>query len=543
MSKTDQRVRREHPTYLGMYQQNYKYRIAYEGGDIFKRVYLQRFSDKESEADFTKRISLSYVPAFAKAAIQEIINTLGNRLKDVTRIGGSENYNSAIESNIDRRNKSMTQYCIQHILPELLVMSKVGVYVDSNVLESNLRLGEAKPYIYFYPWEDIINWKYDVSNNFEAVLLTDRDYKYDSDGFPIDVVEYERHVYRKDGKIHVKVGDEETKLGINTFPFILLEISQSLMTDIADYQIALLNLASSDMSYCMYSNIPFYVEPYHPLAEAASNIINTNTQPKDDKSKVEIGVMRGRRYPNTGSAPEFISPSTDPLKASMDKQEQIKAEMRHLLSLSIANLRSTWASADSKAADKETETNGLFVIGQELQRFENQVAKIWAEYEGLEPATVIYPKDYNSQSSEAAINEATALTKLLHSVPSLTYQKSIGLRIARKLLTGHVTANDIEVAEKEINSSISMNSDPDTIAKDINNGLVGNELASKLRGYPDGEVDKAEEDHAQKLYRISLYQSAGSLRDPTNPQGRQKNGDIGRSESDSGSSTGTEIHP
>jgi hypothetical protein len=544
MSNSARPRRNEHPYYIENYGMMYKFRLTYEGGEQFKRMFLQKFSDKETDTDFARRMSLTYVPAFAKAAIQEIVNTLGDRMKDVTRVGGSKNYNESIEQNIDGRDRSMTQYCIQHIIPELLIMGKVGVYVDSTVLEHNLKSDEAKPYIYHYPWEDIKNWKYDAKGDFEAVLLRDREYKYDADGFPTDVIEFERYIYKKDGKVYVRLKNgiepTEIELKLKTFPFIILELNQSLLTEIADYQIALMNLGSSDMSYCMYSNIPFYVEPYSPIAEAASNII-TN-QAKEDKGKVEIGVMRGRRYPDSGNAPEFISPSTEPLQASMQKQTQLKEEMRHLLALSISNLRSTWASADSKAADKETESNGLFVIGQELQRLENQVAQVWSEYEGdTNSAIVLYPKDYSSQSSQAAIAEANELFKLIHIIPSDTYKRGIGLRIIRKILTGHVSALDIEKAETEVLAAISMNSDPDTLTKDIKNGLVGNELASKLRGYPEGEVDKAEIDHAEKLYRISLYQSAGSLKDPTNPQGRIENGNAGESNSDSGPEPSTAV--
>jgi hypothetical protein len=39
------------------------------------------------------------------------------------------------------------------------------------------------------------------------------------------------------------------------------------MEDIADYQIALMNLESSDINYMLKSNFPFYVEQYDPRAE------------------------------------------------------------------------------------------------------------------------------------------------------------------------------------------------------------------------------------------------------------------------------------
>jgi hypothetical protein len=55
------------------------------------------------------------------------------------------------------------------------------------------------------------------------------------------------------------------------------------------------------------------------------------------------------------------------------------------------------------------------------------------------------------------------------------------------------------------------------------NGLVSAELASQIRGYPKGEVEKAKNDHAERLARIQLAQISPAARgnplaDP-NPNG------------------------
>ena len=56
-------------------------------------------------------------------------------------------------------------------------------------------------------------------------------------------------------------------IDIPEIPFVLMELDTSLMTDIADYQISLLNLASSDVNYALKSNFPFYVAQFNPVAE------------------------------------------------------------------------------------------------------------------------------------------------------------------------------------------------------------------------------------------------------------------------------------
>jgi len=47
-----------------------------------------------------------------------------------------------------------------------------------------------------------------------------------------------------------------------------------------------------------------------------------------------------------------------------------------------------------------------------------------------------------------------------------------------------------------------MNTDPDVVIMDVENGLVSRELASKMRMYPPEEVGKANAEHAERLKRI-----------------------------------------
>lgn len=520
----------EHPFYTANIQEWEKYRKCFEGGQDFINLYLTKFSPAESDENLRLRRTRAYLPAFSKGAIYEIRNTIAQRLSDVSRIGGSLNYKNSCEFNVDRKHNSMNSFMSEYVIPELLVMSKVAVYVDSNKLQHGLQTESAKPYLYYYRCEDIINWSYNENNELVAVTL--REWYTEQDENTSLVTGYKsriRNVFRnkKDGKIYVQIDGVTQELALNNFPVILLEISESLLTDVANHQIALLNLASSDVQFCLQANIPLYVEPYNVMAEASLN------QFGEQASKMEIGVTKGRRYPDTADAPSFINPSTEPLEGSMKKQEQIKTEIRQLMTLSIANLKSTWASADSKAADKESESNGLAVIGRELQRAENLIGSLWSEYEGVEPPTIIYPTDYQLKPRETYISQAEQYLKLMKQLPSKTYQRELAKVAARTVLTGTVKSEVLSLIEQEINEAKSLTSDPDTIAKDIKNGLVGNELASELRGYPAGEVNKAKMDHAEKLSIIQEYQS-GSAIDPTSPTGRSKDDEsITESESES----------
>jgi hypothetical protein len=81
----------------------------------------------------------------------------------------------------------------------------------------------------------------------------------------------------------------------------------------------------------------------------------------------------------------------------------------------------------------------------------------------------------------------------------------------------------------EIDSAQVIVTDPEIIKDDHEAGFVGTELASKLRGYPEGEVEKAKKDHADRASRIALAQSEAGARgvsdmdtDPSRSARREK---------------------
>lgn len=518
----------KHPQY---YELDWlKWRLTYEGGRQFKEKYLKKLSKREDSTDFSDRKEVTYCPAFAKAGINDIRNSIYQRLAAINRIGGSESYKTAVDGmsgGVDLLGSSMNSFMGCDVLPELMVMKRVGIYVDmpkkrGPTLADNLGI---RPYLYIYTTENIINWTFDCEMRYESVLLQETRYTYDEKtGFPNGVQTYHRRLYKKDGKVAVTFykgnQEEETyELDLEEIPFIPLELSESMMNDIADYQIALMNLASSDMSYVLKSNYPFYVEQYSPYTDAASQYLKqpenpdaTGTQATtsvDSNREVSVGVATGRRYPVGTDAPQFIHPSSDPLKASMDKQEQLKREIRLLLNLSIANLKPMRSSSESKQEDEGSLESGLSYIGLELEHAERRIAEIWAMYEGKEkPATIHYPEQYSIRTNEEIRKEAVDLKDMVEIIPSPTYQKEIQKKISTTLLSDSTPRKLLEKIHEEIDQAINTTSDPETIKNDVEMCLVDLEGASKLRGYPSGSVEKAKKDHADRAARIAQAQAA-----------------------------------
>lgn len=529
-----------HPIYEEKFRDWVKFRLVFEGGRKFINEYLKKYSKRESDADFDTRKSATYSPSHSKAALKDILNAIYQRISDVTRKDGTDSYQSSVLTDVDQKGSSMNSFIGRQILPELLSIGRVGTFVDMpkiNGITLSEQLGN-KPYLYVYQAEDILNWSIDYEGGkriYKNLLLRDYHEKVDpKTGMVTDVSPRFRHMWINDqGTVNVQFFNEkyesisETKtLNINQIPFILFEIQHSLLEDIADYQIALLNMESADINYLIRSNFPFYVEKYDPKTEIAFQRLRENTviTGADGTTKinpgeashaalsrantVELGNASGKRIPQGVDYPEFRHPSSEPVKASMDKQEQIKRDIRHLINLAITNLQPKMASAESKNVDNQGLENGLSAIGLELEYGERLIADYWSMWEGSKKsATVKYPKRYSLQSESERRNEAESLLNKVDIIPSLTYKKW-ALKKAIDIQIGpDVSDNILEQIFKEIDDAEVIYSDVDHLAKDIEQGIIGLEDASKAKGYPEGTVERAKEDHLERIKRIAESQS------------------------------------
>lgn len=531
-----------HPYYGEKFNDWQKWRDVYEGGQHFIDRYLKSFSARESAPAFARRKEVTYNPAFAKQAVNEIKNSIFQRIADVNRVGGSESYRQAMigkQGGVNLLGESMNSFIGRRILPELLTMARVGIYVDMPEI-SGVTVADAqgkKPYISMYFAEDIRSWCYDEGtdeNEFNNILLRDYYNTYDEDtGLPTGTLcRYKRlwvgkdrlvhcQYYNDSGKKITKRGadaeglDAEIILNIERIPFVLMELSDSLLSEVSNYQIALLNLASSDMNYSLSANFPFYTEMFEPrmisqhLRPAGLSQGGEGSDAVAAKAEeVKVGTTTGRRYPKGLERPQFIHPSPEPLRASMEKQEQLKAEIRQLVALSVSNLQPRGQSADSKKADNDGLEAGLSCIGTELQTMENKVADYWSMYENKPAATVNYPDTYEIRSPEEKQAEAQSLQKVAINVPSKIFQKEVSKRIARLSVARSVSVETLAKIDKEIEAAKGYTVDPEVIAKDVEIGILDLETGAELRGYPEGTPEKAADDHAERLARIAESQAS-----------------------------------
>ncbi|KKM83659.1 hypothetical protein LCGC14_1307130 [marine sediment metagenome] len=504
-----------HPEYRTLYEDWEKWRRTYESGDEYIEYYLKKFSTRENEADFSTRKEVTYVPAFAKAAVNDVKDAIFQRIADVARGGGPQTYQDGVKGlkgGVDLAGTTMNSFIGTTILPELLMMSRVGVFVDMPELPGETLSDQqgTRPYIYHYPIEAILNWDIDVKNNktYKKLLLRDDIYKIcDITGLPNGVLKRYRYMWVQDNVVLVQFFNENSKpidrfgndgidvieLDIPIIPFVLFEISDSLLSDVANYQIALLNLASSDILYSLKSNFPFYIEPFDPRADNLFRRPVGHETPQADETsvqivqggeradaivaknyEVEVGATTGRRIPKGLDYPTFIHPSSEPLKASMAKQDELKKDIRMLVKLAVSSLSPKMASAESKDFDERGLEAGLSAIGLELEQGERLIAQYWQMYgttKSTVTPTVKYPQKYSLQSDRDRRQEAKDILDVAKEVPSVIFKRESVKQAAIITLGAKVTHEKLKEIEEEIDD-VDVVVNPEELHRDIELGLI-----------------------------------------------------------------------
>jgi len=545
-----------HPEYLYNQTDWQLWRDTYDGGDNFVTKYLEKYTARESTSDYNTRKNITPIPTFAKAAVNDIRNAIYQRMSDVSRVGGSRIYQQAIQGNlggVDKHGSGMDAFLGFEALTELLTMGRVGIYVD-NPIDGGRTLADsplAKPYLYTYQIEDILSWtmsRHEEESEFQAVLLRDRIIDYVTPEnlgmahqihLPNADVERLRLIYinpvtklvnvqfyNNDSIPVDPISNQPTSAGpieleMTRIPFVMLDIGDSLLKDVCKHQIALLNLCSSDVSYALKSNFPFYTEQ-KDLRDVGSHL-KLGTNPDNTASaggqggkqnEIEIGPTQGRAYDLNTDRPQFIHPSPEPLEASIKLQEKLEDDIRKLVNLAVANKTGRAISGESKEMDNQGLEAGLSFIGLVLENAERKIASYWATYEQKDaskrnPATVKYPARYSLKKDIERIEEAEKLTELMTTVPGHKIKRELAKIVVSTLLSGRVGVEDLQGIYTEIEKAPYTTSDPDIIIAAMEAGLCGEKVGSMALGFAPGEYLQARKDHLDRIKRIAESQAKG----------------------------------
>jgi hypothetical protein len=490
-----------------------EWRLCYEGGRHFRDVYLEYFPQRETAAEYEQRKRLTPIPTAAKTAINRIRNSLFQRFPDITRRGGSPMYRKAIEGEsggVDNRGSSMNAFLGANLLTDLLIMGKYGVFIDAPVLKGNSKADAAtfKPYVYGYPVESILQLtpaEPGSPSDFSSVLLRDCYTEAERRTGKNRIVQRYRYLWLgDDGKVKLQFIDEDGKeqgptheLGLTQIPFVMFDIGCSLMKDISRYQIALLNMESMDTLYAIVANYPFLTKQEQKIAQHLEG----------SGEDVSAGVHKGMSYPKDYERPGFISPPTEPLKASIEARKELKREINELVNIAVENLNSEDPGLDS----------GLAFIGAMVKMGECRISEHWAGYESTDPTTrevavIAYPEQWRLRPATERIEEAKALTELIQQVPSREGQKCLREASFQALMGGRITVERMDKVLKEIQAADYTTGDPETVFRAKELGAVDTETACKQLGYADGVAAKAKAEFEDRLAAQQAAQAGPGAR-------------------------------
>jgi hypothetical protein len=534
-----------------------EWRECYDGGPLYVEHNLKAF-DRESSVDFENRKFYTPIETPAAGAINDIRNSIFQRLRDVIRRDGSDAYIKAAageHGGVDNKGSSMQSFIGIDVLTELLIMGRVGIYIDMPRLygESMADVGDARPYMYKYDVEDILSWaprKPEEPGDFSAVLLRDRGVSYNQSlpwGGSLPNGEFTRFRYMwvnettglvnmklynqdevpvdLDGSPMIEDGREIYELGLTRIPFIMPTIGNSLLKNVYKHQVALLNLGSSDVAYALKANFPFLVEQSdsrgvgsHLKRKVAEDGTTVTTENDDQGREIKAGTVHGRTYPMKANQPAFIHPSPEPLMASMKLQEKIEDSIRKNVNLAVQNKAGQRAiSAEAmKLSDQGLEA-GLSYIGLVLEGTERKAAHYWAAYENRDEskrqiAVIKYPDRYSLKDDGDRIKEAQELSSLMYAVPGQTVKRELSKNIVTVLLSHKIDTDQLSAIFDEIDTAEYTTSDPETIIRAHEAGIVGDETASKAIGFDEDEYIQAREDHVSRATRVLEAQAEVGLK-------------------------------
>lgn len=504
------------------------WRICYEGGSNFVDEFLEEYTGstgQEGDDDFNRRKALTPIPTYAKKEINAVKNSIARRLNDVNRMGGSESFRQAVDGmgrGVNLRGSSMNAYLVKQVLPELLVMGQVGILVDAPAIDAVSRADVPKsfqPYLNKFVVEDIplmIAAPAQSPSDWAHVLLKTTTHDFNWKTGKNDCELSYRYYWlepTRDWKVNIAFFDQKgneteavRETNLDSIPFVNFEIDGSLMADVCQHQIALLNMISADTSYGVDSNFPFLTRQ-----RGATDVgDHLDGGPGDDVHRG--GGSYGVYYGKGLERPGFISPPSEPLRASLELRRELKAEVHELVTGALSDL-----------GDDGSIESGLSAIGEVMQTSESRCWDHWTVYEESredkrEVPTIKYPETWTIKTDEERLAEAEKYITLANKMVGEKNKKQFAKKATNIMHRGTMPAEEVEKLLTEIDASPIGLADPDVIIKAKKEGILCNETAAAAIGAkePKKEAEQCQKESAERAAQVVAAQTdiAGQAGNP-----------------------------
>jgi hypothetical protein len=479
------------------------WRYCYFGGKAFREEYLVQFSDRETQAEFDRRKSLTPIPTYAKKEINRIRNSLASRLPDVIRRGGNIKWREAVAGKgkgVDLRGSSMNTFTAKVIIPEMLVMQKFGVFIDAPSGEFRTKSDVPKDFRPFLRPFTIENFRAepapaDHPSDWLAVTLRMINPVYNPSTRTAKNEYTFRHYWiNGSGEAVVQDTSESGKelntvrgLGRPDIPFVVYDGLSSLMMEACSYQISALNMISADSAYAVDSNFAFMVKK-----QSRSNPIHLN----EDK-EIQVGRGKGLLYEEV--PPAFISPDVAPMQISLEMRKVMKEEVREIITGELMS-----------AGDDGTLEAGLAFYGKCLADAEDRIWDHWRSYDSTPAVTVSYPDTWSLKTDKERIEEANAWIDLMNKLPGQLGRKHAGKEAYDRAFRGTLNRAELDAIKAQVDEAPYTTADADIILKAKDSDVVSIETAAMALGFDKEEAAKAKKDADDRAARAATSMADAS---------------------------------
>lgn len=478
-----------------------EWRYCYDSGRIFRDRFLVKFDDREKQADFDRRSKLTPIPGYATKEINGVKNSLAIRFQDINRRDASPELEALLAGEgrgIDLRGSSMNAFLTKTILPDLLVMGKVGVFVLApevpGISKADVPEG-FRPFLAPYAIEDFraVPAPLDSPSDWASVIVRDRKVTPDVYQGTQRIVESYKYYWldpQRGDRVSVQRIDAEGKESgppiyteMTAIPFVAFDILESLMRKVAAHQIALLNMISADSSYAVDSNFSFLVRQRGNNAPAYL---------EGGEDKAEVGVKKGLFYGKGLDPPAFISPPSGPLEWSLNLRRELKEEVKELVRGTLSNL----------GEDGSLEA-GLAFIGGCLEDAENRIWGHWTWFESRDERkrkvpVIDYPDSWSLKTDEERLAEANSFLDLAERLSGTAGKKQAIKTAYARLWQGKVDSKTLEAFRQEVDDAPYTTSNPEIIKLAGELSLAGADTLSAALGFAEGEANKGRRDREER---------------------------------------------
>lgn len=530
------------------------WRLAYEGGPEFIAACLKRYSRRENFLDYRDRLELAFNSAHVTKALNRYRNAILSAMHEVKR-EGDKRYLDMCNTNVDLKNNSMTAFMGLQFLPLLMAQGKRFICVDAPPKDDAETKDEepGNPWVWAVNCENVRSWSYDAKGQLKAIAILESIDSVDEETQLVNGSSQRTRYYRmvdanfkltpdkgstfksvQGPGVLLRFLDNEDKdilqpivLDLSRIPVIESRMVQALCKDIAGHAKALVNLNSTDMNFLFRGNFPIFTKQRGNGGNGIKPVNKHNAiQPgretetmdrtvdgEDNRPSTESGTNKGQYYEMKAERPGFISPGTENVKVSMDKQAKITDDIDELLDLSLASQAKgkLMQSGSSKKADRVDLDAGLGYVGQLMETAEREVAEVVHEFMGSTAKPLVkYPTTYSIKTEEERVSDAKDLFAVASEPNEPTAQAELHKR-GIELMLGTVvdsdtmdtilSAVDKKVADGEwfdLNAARAL-----AVQADIAAGIGSKEGSCARRWLPEGEAAEAQDEASTTANALS----------------------------------------